>query len=178
MIAQHLLLTGYRGTGKSTVGKMVANRLDFAFLDIDDEIEQSSGKTIAEIFAESGEQGFRDLETNHILKLRELALPSVISLGGGAIIRSINRQAISQLGLTVWLQASPENIVARISGDPQTQSRRPKLSTLGNLDEVRSKLEERREWYSEVADKTIDCDRSSQEEIAASIVDWYQGQRP
>ena len=122
---------------------MISHQLSLPFIDTDVQIEFETGKTIAEIFSELGENAFRDLESEQIARLSKRLQPVVVSLGGGAILRAENRECISQLGLTVWLQASPENICDRISKDTNTQSRRPKLSKLGDLDEIRTILAQR-----------------------------------
>jgi shikimate kinase len=173
MNTKHLLLTGYRGCGKTTIGRLVSHSLALPFLDTDVLIEQRAGKSIADIFTETGEAGFRDLETAELLRLRELGSATVIALGGGAIIRPENRNCIRELGQTVWLQASAENIYARIAGDANTIARRPKLSQLGDMDEIRSKLTERWEWYREVANLTLESDTQPVESVAQLIVDWY-----
>ena len=174
MASTHLLLIGYRGCGKSGVGKLLSELLDRDLIDTDIAIESSEGKTIAEIFAEVGEQGFRDLESNQIANLDSLKESAIISLGGGAILRPENRRCIRNLGKTVWLQATPETIFERISNDETTQSRRPKLSNLSDRDEIRSILEMRVPWYKEVADLAVSTDGVSMERVAKTIVDWHQ----
>ena len=148
--------------------------LDRDLIDTDIAIETSQGKTIAEIFAEVGEAGFRDLESNQIANLDSLKRSAIISLGGGAILRPENRRCIRNLGKTVWLQATPETIFERISNDETTQSRRPKLSNLSDSDEIRSILEMRVPWYKEVADLAVSTDGVSMERVAKTIVDWHQ----
>ncbi|HUP80715.1 MAG TPA: shikimate kinase [Pirellula sp.] len=174
MASTHLLLIGYRGCGKSGVGKLLSELLDRDLIDTDIAIETSEGKTIAEIFAEVGEEGFRDLESNQITNLDSLKESAIISLGGGAILRPENRRCIRNLGKTVWLQATPETIFERISNDETTQSRRPKLSNLSDRDEIRSILEMRVPWYKEVADLAVSTDGVSMERVAKTIVDWHQ----
>ena len=174
MASTHLLLIGYRGCGKSGVGKLLSELLDRDLIDTDIAIETSQGKTIAEIFAEVGEAGFRDLESNQIANLDSLKESAIISLGGGAILRPENRRCIRNLGKTVWLQATPETIFERISNDETTQSRRPKLSNLSDSDEIRSILEMRVPWYKEVADLAVSTDGVSMERVAKTIVDWHQ----
>ena len=174
MASTHLLLIGYRGCGKSGVGKLLSELLDRDLIDTDIAIETSQGKTIAEIFAEVGEEGFRDLESNQIANLDSLKESAIISLGGGAILRPENRRCIRNLGKTVWLQATPETIFERISNDETTQSRRPKLSNLSDSDEIRSILEMRVPWYKEVADLAVSTDGVSMEQVAKTIVDWHQ----
>lgn len=174
MASKHLLLTGYRGCGKSVVGQCLAQRLNRQLIDIDLEVESSAGKTIAELFSEVGEQGFRDLESNQIVLQRSLKQPAIISLGGGSVLRQENRECIRSLGHTVWLQARPETIFERISNDKLTQARRPKLSKLGDMDEIRLILAKRLEWYSEVSDFAVATDGLSMDKVADLILDWYQ----
>ena len=173
---KHLLLTGYRGCGKSTIGRLLAAGLSRNFVDTDLEIESKAGKSIAEIFSESGETGFRDLESWQIANLISLPAPSVIALGGGAIIRPENRLGIRALGKTVWLQASSATILHRIASDESTQSRRPKLSKLGHSDEIETILSTRIPWYKEVSDFVISTDESPMEHVVQSILEWYQSQ--
>jgi shikimate kinase len=106
-------------------------------------------------------------------QLHLLTTPHVIALGGGAILSSANRDCIRKLGLTVWLQAEPETICGRIAGDALTQQRRPKLSQLGDLEEIRAKLAERWERYNEVAGLTISTEGASIRSIADTIAAWY-----
>jgi shikimate kinase len=174
MNPMHLLLTGYRGCGKSVVGRRLAQLLNRPLVDIDLEIESSSGKTIAELFSEIGEQGFRDLESNRIAMQRSLQQPAIISLGGGSVLRQENRECIRSLGHTVWLQATPETIFKRISEDNSTQARRPKLSMFGDMDEIRSILEKRIGWYKEVSDFAVATDGLTLDKVADLILDWYQ----
>ena len=173
MPLKHLLLTGYRGCGKSAVSKLLSESLSRQLIDTDVAIEIKTGQSIAEIFEQRGQEGFRDLESSQISSLFSLKDPAIISLGGGAILRPENRNCIRNLGKSVWLQAMPETIFERISKDGTTQMRRPKLSRLGDMDEIRSVLEARVPWYKEVADFTVSTDGVSVEQIAEIIVDWF-----
>lgn len=174
MVQKHLLLTGYRGCGKSVVGQLLSKSLDRKLIDTDMAIESATGQTISEIFSEIGQEGFRDLESNQIASLATFTELAIISLGGGAILRPENRRNIRNLGKTVWLQAMPETLVERISNDQTTQTRRPKLSKLGELDEIRSILEMRTPWYNEVADFVVSTDGLTMERVAETIVDWFR----
>ena len=93
-IAQAFIMTGIRGTGKTTVGRLLADLLGWKWLDSDDEIQQQTGRSIANIFASEGEEGFRDLESQVVKKTASLE-NHVISLGGGAVLREENRDLIS-----------------------------------------------------------------------------------
>ncbi len=173
MPSKHLLLTGYRGCGKSAIGRLLSESLSRQLIDTDVAIEIHTGQSIAEIFEQLGQDGFRDLESSQIASLVSLKDPAIISLGGGAILRPENRNCIRNLGKSVWLQATPETIFERISKDSSTQMRRPKLSKLGDMDEIRSVLAERVPWYKEVADFTVSTDGVTVERIAEIIVDWF-----
>jgi shikimate kinase len=170
----HLFLTGYRGTGKSTVGKVVADRLGLPFLDTDIQIEAATNKSITDIFQQHGELFFRDLESCQFEHLSTLTNSHVVSLGGGAILREQNRTWIKSLGQTVWLKASVDTLVQRIAMDAHTQNRRPKLSQLGERDEIQSILEKRISWYTEVSQFSIDTDGLSADNIAEQVIDWYR----
>lgn len=174
MPQKHLLLTGYRGCGKSVVGQRLSMALSRDFIDTDTAIESAAGKSIAEIFEDVGQEGFRDLESQQIANLITLSMPAVISLGGGSILRPENREWIRKLGRTVWLQAEPDTIRVRIADDASTKSRRPKLSQLGDLEEIRSILEVRVPLYQEVSDLAVSTDGRTMDEVAATIADWYR----
>ena len=174
MLSKHLLLTGYRGCGKSAVGNLLSQLLSRDLIDTDLAIELAANKTIAEIFTESGQDRFRDLESNQIASLVLLTQPMIISLGGGAILRPENRQLIRNLGKTVWLQATPDTIHDRVSKDGSTQTRRPKLSQLGDLEEIRSILEVRTPLYEEVADLVVSTDCRTTDEVARIVAEWVR----
>ncbi len=104
----NVYLIGFRGSGKTTVGRVLAERLGLHAVDSDDLIEQAAQATIREIFQREGEAGFRDREQNVVERLaREAAeAPRVVSLGGGAILREANRNQLAASGVCIWLTAS------------------------------------------------------------------------
>jgi shikimate kinase len=161
-------LAGYRGTGKTTVGAILAERLAFACLDSDDEIERRSGKTIARIFAEDGEERFRDLEAAVLLDALQRD-NQVVTLGGGALVRAANRELVKRRGVVVWLRASAETIHQRLRADPNSPTRRPRLTPEGGLSEIRQVLQERSSSYAECASFRIDTDHMTPHEIAEHI---------
>ena len=165
---RHLYLTGYRGTGKSSVGALLAQRLGRPLIDLDQRIELAAGKSIREIFQEGGETAFRDLEAE---SLRAAAAESaaVISLGGGAILRDENRQIIRSTGLCVWLDADAETIARRIAEDTSTVTKRPALTPLGQLEEIRHLLRRRREFYRQAADYRVDTPGKSIPQVAEEV---------
>src|SRR5262245_33425760 len=146
----NLVLIGLRGTGKSTVARLAAERLGWAWFDADAEIERRAGKSIAAIFAQDGEAAVRDLESQVVAELAKRDR-SILALGGGAVVREANRAALAPLGRIVWLTASPETLHARISGDTATATRRPSLSTAGGITEIIATLDARRAIYRQCA---------------------------
>jgi shikimate kinase len=171
---QHLFLVGYRGSGKSSVGRILAEQLKLSLIDSDEQIERESGKPIREIFLEVGEEGFRDLESWAIEKIGDYEFSTVVSLGGGAVLRPENRAVLHRTGRSVWLQASPEQLAARIAADQSTGDRRPALTSLAALDEIIKLLAMREPLYREVAEHVVSTDDRSPFEIADEIADWYR----
>jgi len=176
MARNHLYLVGYRGSGKTTVGRILADRLSLPFVDTDEEVEQRTGRTIPELFESLGESGFRELETSAIrsVSVRE---SSVISLGGGAILRPENREILKGTGFTVWLQATAEQLAARLTQDEAQGKRRPSLTSLGTLGEIATVLKQREPLYRESSDLILQSANSSAIELASQIADWFQFQR-
>ncbi len=173
----NVFLIGYRGCGKTTVAAHVAALLGWPWLDADAVLEERAGQSIKQIFAEGGEGAFRDLESAVVADLAARER-HVIALGGGAVLREQNRQALSGRGLVVWLQASPEALLARIDADPTTHQRRPNLTGQGGLAEIRALLDERTPLYRQCADLAIDAERASPAEIAQQIVGFLDQRLP
>src|SRR5687767_3940039 len=141
---RNIALCGFMGTGKSSVGRLVAEQLRFAFLDTDTVIEARAGKTIAEIFADQGEEAFREME--HRL-VKELAVreQTVIATGGGLIVNPENLASLKQHAYVVCLWASPETIWSRV----KTQTHRPLLQEADPLEKIRRLLTERKPCYKQ-----------------------------
>ncbi len=131
-------LIGYRGTGKSAVAQQLALRLGWDWVDADVELELRAGKSIAAIFADDGEPGFRDLESAMLVELVRQER-RVLATGGGVVLRAENRELLRSGATVVWLKATPETILRRLTDDWTTVSRRPNLTT-GGLDEIRDML--------------------------------------
>lgn len=165
----NLVLIGYRCTGKTTVGKLVAKRLKLSHVDADDALEQRAGRSIRDIFAENGEDFFRDLEVEVIQHLIENN-HTVISLGGGAVLRRENREVIRS-HVTVWLQASAESIWKRMNTDATTGERRPALTGRDGYEEIVELLAAREPLYRECADFSVDTEQKKPAELADEIVD-------
>ncbi|MFO0913825.1 MAG: shikimate kinase [Pirellulales bacterium] len=166
-------LIGFRGTGKSAVGRRLAQRLGWTWIDTDREIVRRSGQTIAQLFASSGESGFRDWESQVLADL-PVDRSRVVSLGGGAILRAENRERVCGWGPVVWLQADADTLEKRIAGDPSSSQDRPRLSDLALRDEIRQKLLEREPLYRECATWRLDTGRLSVDRVVSQIVKLLQ----
>ncbi len=166
----NIVLIGYRGTGKSTLGRLLAAELGLSFFDADEELERQAGRTIREIFASGGETEFRDLEANIVAEL--LAQEErVIALGGGAVLRAENRQAITNpKNRVVWVQAAASTLHARIEADSTTSARRPNLTAAGGLEEIERLLAFREPLYRACASFVIDTEDKPLTDIAHEIV--------
>lgn len=170
---KHLFLTGFRGTGKTTVGQLLAAKLQRPFIDLDHQIERVTKKNVRSIFADVGEEGFREIEANCLASVVVNA-PAVISLGGGAVLRESNRKIIQQTGICIWLKATAENILSRLADDQRSPDQRPALTTLPPLDEIKHLLEVRDAAYRSVASAAFDTDTGDCNAIADQIIQWWQ----
>jgi shikimate kinase len=166
-----ILLVGYRGSGKTTIGKRLADRLWQDFVDIDQRIVAKAGKSIKAIFETDGEPRFRDIETEALKEVCQLQ-EMVISLGGGTILREENRAIIKASGhKVIYLKCTPEELHKRIQADPETAATRPALTALGgNLEEVQSMLAIREPLYREVMTAELDVTYLTPQEAVVYIV--------
>lgn len=164
-----ILLIGYRGSGKTTLGRKLADQMWLPFVDTDEMIVKRAGKSIKEIFADQGEQGFRDLEAEVVREVCGLN-DHVVSLGGGVILREENRGTIRSAGhKVVYLHSTPETLYGRISADPATQATRPNLTAAGGLEEVKHLLAVREPLYREVMTAELDVTNLSPDEAVKYI---------
>jgi shikimate kinase len=151
------------------VAKIVAARLGWRCLDADDELERRAGKSIAAVFAGEGEPAFRDLESQILGELLKLDR-RVLALGGGVVLREENRERIKNAGCVVWLMADAKTIEARVADDPTTAARRPRLTVVGGMDEIRTLLARREPLYRECANLVIDTNGRTRDEVAEEII--------
>ena len=162
----NIVLIGYRGTGKSTVGKLLAMRLGRQFVSTDEEIIKRAKRTIPEIVAQEGWEYFRDLESE---VCREFAGRDrlVIDTGGGAILRTQNVEALKKSGTLFWLTASVKTITKRIGRDNQ----RPSLTgSKSFVDEIQDVLRERTPKYQAASDHVITTDDRSIKQLVEIIL--------
>lgn len=162
---RNLILIGFMGSGKTAVGRLLARSLGREFVDLDARIEAATGRTIAELFREREEHGFRAIEARLVAEVACLT-GCVIATGGGVVTDPANVAALRQRGLLVWLRASPETILARVGG---TALLRPLLDVPDPLARIRALLAEREPRYAE-ADLAVDTDGRDVEAVVAEIV--------
>ena len=166
--AAPIFLVGYRGTGKTTVARLLAQRLGRESIDADKEIERRAGKTIAAIFSDEGEPPFRDLEAAVVADLARTSL--VISTGGGAVLREASRSVMQAAGPIVWLTASVDTIAVRIAADAATARLRPNLTAVGGKAEIAAVLAERTPIYQACATFVVDTEGKTPAEVADQIL--------
>ena len=165
-----LILEGFMGSGKSTYGRAVADKLGIFFLDTDESIEQIAGMSISEIFAERGEAEFREIEANLIHRIanepRKYPRDMVIAVGGGLPVKLENRIYMSMIGTVVYLRASEELLVERLKGE---NADRPMIAGDNTAEKIHRLLNERESIYMDAASLVVDIDGKPDEEIVAEL---------
>ncbi len=164
-----IVLIGYRCTGKTSVGKRLAERLGTPFYDTDELIQSEAGKTIREMVDTEGWDAFRARE-RAIIEQLPLSADAVIAAGGGAVMDAANRKALKEKAICVWLMADVKTICERMRNDTASNAQRPPLSSNGLEEETAKILEARRPFYQETADCTIDTSGKGIETIVDEIL--------
>ena len=165
MIMGNLILIGFMGAGKTTVGKLLAQDNQMRFVDTDDRIVEEQGKSIPDIFSACGEIYFRDLETDLLKRMQDDTKNAVISVGGGMPVREENRWLLRSLGCVVYLTAEKETILSRVKGDGS----RPMLNGDSLEERVDRLMQERENCYRQTAHLCIRTDRRSVPQVAQII---------
>lgn len=174
IVASHkpLVLVGMMGSGKSLCGKLLAQALKLSFIDADVEIEKAAGKTIAEIFAEEGEEFFRLREEKLIARLVTMNKDSIIATGGGAFVRDSTRHLIKQQAVSLWLQADLEVLWQRV----RKKTHRPLLQQANPKQRLAEILAARTSYYAE-ADITFHSSEGDKSHILSRLIPcllgWY-----
>lgn len=163
-----IALIGPRGTGKTTVGRIVAQRLELPFVDADRMLETEAETSIARLFAEQGELFFRGLEEKILERIVSSKQPIVLATGGGVVLREANRNRLRQLGAVVWLTARVETLVERLRRDP---SDRPALTASDPFVEIAEIAAGRMPLYAETADLVVDTDGLDPDQVARNVLE-------
>jgi len=166
-VDERIFLVGYRGTGKSTVARLLAHHLRWSWLDADDVIEKKAGMSIRQLFEVEGEAGFRRRESAVLEELCGLSR-HVVATGGGVVLSGANRKRLRAAGRVVWLTADAQTIRRRLEKDRTTSERRPVL-TVGGLAEIKELLRAREPLYRAVADVTVDTCGRTPEQVAHAL---------
>jgi shikimate kinase len=165
----NIYLIGYRCTGKTTIGKILAERVHYDFLDMDQAIEQQTGSTISELVrTHDGWDYFRQVEKETLLNTRKIK-DTVVSTGGGIVTDPENRIFLNKNGFTIWLDADMETILSRLHSDPSTWSSRPSLTDKNLIDETAELLNLRKPLYAKAAHLKIETGLHTPEEILTLI---------
>ncbi len=174
----NIVLIGFMGCGKSTIGRELHKKLGYPLIDADHLIEQQTGKSIPEIFANDGETAFRTMETQLINNMiAQQTSHHILSTGGGMVIKPENRTLLRQLGFVVWLSCPPEEILDRTSRN----TNRPLLQCDDPMSVITSLLKERTPFYEETAHLTITTSGLHFDEITCGILEsarYYFASQP
>lgn len=167
----NIVLIGYRCTGKSSIGKRLAEILGWRFLDTDELLEQKVGMSIAEFVLKRGWDEFRKKEKEVINEISDVD-NSVIATGGGVVLNEENVKILKKNGWIVWLKAEPDTIKQRMLKDKGNT--RPSLKGKDSLDEIKEVLEERIPLYQRSSDFSLDTDSFSVEQLCNAIIKEFQ----
>ena len=165
---KNIVLIGFMGSGKSTIGRHLAKTLGYPLLDTDHEIVEQEKRHVSQIFEEEGEEAFRDLESNLLQNLHSSTCHKhIVATGGGIILREQNRALLLDLGFVVWLRASPETILERTSGNKQ----RPLLQAENPAALITEMLAEREPIYEKCAHLSLETKSLNFSEITTGIIE-------
>lgn len=152
----NIILVGFMGCGKTTIGRLLAERLGWVFIDTDTRIEEEQGCTIKEIFAVKGEDEFRKIEREAIASM-SLRNHQIIATGGGVVKDPVNVQNLKKSGTVIYLRLTPESVYERVKEDHSRPLLQPYTGEQ-KLERIRTLMEERRPLYENAGDRIIDCD--------------------
>ena len=164
-ISRRIFLIGFMGAGKSTIARALQRELGFPLIEMDERIVKEQGMSINDIFAQYGEDHFRDIESQLIVDIGKEE-PSIVSCGGGVVVRPQNTQNMKEIGRIVFLKATPETIYERVKNSTD----RPILNGHMNVEYIAELMEKRRALYEAAADITIQTDGKTREQIREEII--------
>ena len=165
----NIYLIGYRGVGKSSVGRSLALGLGRNFIDTDTELAAQAGMTISEYVTHMGWAAFREMERSIVQQVCKHDM-QVVATGGGVVLDPHNTQSMRNTGLVVWLKASPESIQERLDSDRQSKHTRPALSAQGTMSEIEEILNQRTPFYKQAMDLDIVTDGLTVDQICTALV--------
>ena len=168
-----IILIGFMGAGKTTIGKALAKSLNREFADTDERIEADTGRKIPDIFEKEGEPYFRRLETETLQKLEKEEIPRVIAVGGGLPMQPENGPILNRMGTVVFLEADTDTLEARLRGDTS----RPKLQGGELRERILTLMREREETYRQVAHLSVRTDHRSVDEVTEEIKERISSER-
>ena len=170
---KHIFITGFMGSGKSTISKRLAKQLKLDLIDLDNFIQESEEATIEEIFQTKGENYFRETETQYLKKIISLKTPYVVALGGGTVCFNDNLALIKKNGILIYIELSPKTLFQRLEN---SKGERPLIKDLsGNdlLKFIEEKLNERKSYYQQ-AHITINGLKVTPQTIAFELIDFQK----
>ena len=166
---EKVILTGYRATGKTSIGRILADLLGYGFIDTDQAIERRQGETITEMVRRGGWDLFRRKEEDMLLELAR-SNNKVIATGGGSVMHENAWTKLRKNGLVVWLTADVKTICHRLAADSDQDDQRPALTEMGTMNEIAMVLKERQPLYKKSSDVTINTEGKTPEEVAEFIL--------
>ena len=172
----NIFLIGYRCTGKTTVGRCLAKRLERSFFDTDLELVKEQGMKISEIVSKKGWTDFRDIEKRVVQCVCERD-NQVVATGGGTVLDEENVKRMKDRGVLVWLRADIKTIEERIIEDNATQDFRPALTSKGSIEEIQETLLARNPFYERAMDFFVDTDSMDIEAICDTILQKIKGMK-
>lgn len=158
---RHIILIGFMGSGKSTMGKLIANKLGYSFVDTDHYIEKKEGRSISDIFADDGEEYFRNTETEVLKELMQSEEKKVLALGGGTPLREENRAILKEAGYVIFLKITPDEAYIRLKDDTD----RPLLQVSNPKEKIAELLAFRNPIYEAAADYVLLEDNKSLDDV-------------
>jgi shikimate kinase len=166
---RNLVLIGYRATGKTAVGALLAQRLSRPLVDLDQVLEEEMGRSIADLVAEKGWAEFRSREKELVARFGRKG-GQVLATGGGAVLDQENAKILRENGVVVWLRADPATIQERLSRDEREVSQRPSLTGRSTLEEVAEVLQCRQPLYGAAAHIVIDTDQHTLDQVVEKVL--------
>jgi shikimate kinase len=168
----NIVLIGYRGAGKTAVGRRLADRLKMTFVDTDDLIEERQGVPISDIVKFSGWSHFRELEKSVIEEISKGDY-LIVAPGGGAVLDTDNVRSLRRNGFIIWLKADQQTLLKRMDRDPGTNTRRPTLTGKGTQEELEEIISIREPIYEQVSEIQIDTSKLNVEAVVERILSIF-----